>query len=118
MLQSLALQVFDKEKFPKTYLALWERAKKLITSSSMTEARREIWLADAAKATDDKLGEINYLKNAIRYEPSNLKLLCRIVKQLMDLGEIQQARKYCDQARRLDPLDLEVRELVRRLLDL
>ena len=116
VMQALALQVFKKDQFPKTYFALWERARKLISASPMTESRREIWLADASLAIEDSLGEIEHLKNAIRYEPTNVKLICRLSNRLIESGELQQARTYCDQARRLDPLDEEVKALVARVL--
>jgi len=116
ILQTLALQVFKKDQFPNTYFALWERARKLISGSPMTESRREIWLADASLAIDDSLGEIEHLKNAIRYEPTNVKLICRLANRLIESGELQQARTFCDQARRLDPLNEEVKALVARVL--
>ena len=116
ILQTLALQVFKKDQFPNTYFALWERARKLISGSPMTESRREIWLADASLAIDDSLGEIEHLKNAIRYEPTNVKLICRLSNRLIESGELQQARTFCDQARRLDPLNEEVKALVARVL--
>lgn len=116
LLQSLAVQVFKKEAFPITYYALWERARKLIFASEMTEARREIWLADASLAIEDYIGEIEHLKNAIRYEPANVKLICRLSNRLIEMGELQQARTYCDQARRIDPQNQEVKTLVTRIL--
>jgi tetratricopeptide (TPR) repeat protein len=73
-------------------------------------------LADASLAIEDSLGEIEHLKNAIRYEPTNVKLICRLSNRLIESGELQQARTYCDQARRLDPLDEEVKALVARVL--
>jgi O-antigen ligase len=118
ILQSLATQVFTRERFPKTHFALWERAKKLIDASPMSEVRRQLWLADASRATDNPTSEIAHLKNALKYEPSSIPLICRIANRLVEINDMNQAKELCELGRRLDPLNPEVKALSTRLLAL
>jgi hypothetical protein len=116
ILQRLATQIFTKDRFPQTFVLLWERAKKLVDTMPMTLAKRQLWLADASLAVEDASGEIGHLKDALRYEPSNIVTICRLANRLMDVGEITKANEYVQRVRLLDPTNAEVKALVERAL--
>jgi len=117
VLQGLALQTFTKDKFPITNRLLWEKAIDLVGSSMMTASRRELWLADAANALGDHDGEITHLKTASRYEPSNIKLMCRLANVFLDYRDAKSARELLQQARRLDPSHSDVKLLSERIVN-
>jgi Flp pilus assembly protein TadD len=68
----------------------------------MSEANTEIWYADAAIALDDLDGEIKHLRVAVRLQPTNVELTCRLIECLIKVGEYDQANALYEQAYKLE----------------
>ncbi len=103
ILVRLAQSVLTKSKYPELHDQLWKRAIEVLDKSTMSEATREIWLADAALALDDVKSEIAHLRVAIRFQPTNVLLACRLIERLIKVGEFQQAKALYDKAYELEP---------------
>ncbi len=115
ILESIAKDIFTKAGFPETNRQLWERARDLIGQASMTASRREIWLADSSKALGDVNGEIAHLKIAVKYEPNNIKLQCRLANLLIDIFDTNGANKILTKLQGIDRSNVEVKELAERI---
>ena len=115
ILESIAKDIFTKAGFPETNRQLWERARDLIGQASMTASRREIWLADSSKALGDVNGEIAHLKIAVKYEPNNIKLQCRLANLLIDIFDANGANKILTKLQGIDRSNVEVKELAERI---
>ena len=111
----LAKRTFTKELFPSTNRSLWERAIALIAKASLSSSRRELWLADAYLEIGNIDEEIAHLRASIRYEPNNIKLICRLGSRLLDVGDIPNAKAQLKQAQRLDPAHGEIKALATKL---
>ena len=109
VLQGLAEQTFTKSLFPVTHRLLWERARELIATADMSPSRREIWLADSSFALDDINGEIGHLREAIKKEPTNVKLIVRLAKIFLDLQDADNANVCLAQLMKLDPVGPEAK---------
>jgi tetratricopeptide (TPR) repeat protein len=103
ILVQLAQTVLTKSKFPELHDQLWKRAIELLEKLQMSEAATEIWLANAALALDDLKGEINHLRVAVRLQPTNVELACRLIECLIKVGEYDQAKDLYDKANKFEP---------------
>ena len=115
ILESIATQTFTKALFPETNRRLWQRAQELIKEAPMSASRREIWLADSFVALDDVDGEISHLRSAIKSEPMDLKLRQRLGNRLIDIQDINEARKAVKEMERFAPSSPEVKTLKDRI---
>ncbi len=118
VLQSIASakDTFTKDRFPKTNRQLWERARELVEQAPMTASRRHLWLADSSAALGDVNGEISHLQDAVRKEPNSITLQCRLANRLLDIKDINGAKKVLETLRRQDPESSEVKALAERIL--
>ena len=103
ILVQLAQSVLTKNKYPELHNQLWKRAVEVLDKSKMSEATREIWLADAALALDDLKGEIGHLRIAVRFQPTNVQLACRLIDSMIKAGEFTQAKALYDKAYEMEP---------------
>jgi len=118
ILESIATQTFKKTLFPETNRRLWNRAQQLIKDAPMTASRREIWLADSFVALDDVDGEISHLRSAVKSEPNDLKLRQRLANRLIDIQDIDEAKKAIKEMERIAPASPEVKTLKDRIRSL
>ena len=81
----------------------------------MTASRRELWLADSFVALDDVEGEISHLRSAVKSEPNDLKLRERLANRLIDIQDIDEAKKAIKEIERIAPADPEVKILKDRI---
>ena len=122
VLRSIATDAFPKAKFPKTNRRLWEKAKELVATAPLTKSNREQWLADAAFALDDAVGEINHLSVASQNDPGNARLLSRFANRLLDLADanteedaMKRVREAIILIRKLDRGGADAENLEKRL---
>jgi len=115
ILESIATQTFKKALFPETNRRLWNRAQELIKDAPMTASRRELWLADSFVAIDDVDGEISHLRSAVKSEPNDLKLRQRLANRLIDIQDIDEAKKAIKEMERFAPASPEVKTLKDRI---
>jgi len=115
ILESIATQTFKKTLFPRTNRRLWNRAQELIKDAPMTASRRELWLADSFVAIDDVDGEITHLRSAVKSEPNDLKLRQRLANRLIDIQDIDEAKKAIKEMERFAPASPEVKTLKDRI---
>jgi len=118
ILESIATQTFTKAIFPETNRRLWKRAQELIKDAPMSASRREIWLADSFVALDDVNGEISHLRSAVKSEPNDLKLRQRLGNRLIDIQDIDEAKKAIKEMERIAPASPEVKTLKDRIRSL
>ncbi len=115
VLQSIATETFTKAGFPKTNRQLWERARELIVLAPMTPSRREIWLADSSVALENVNDEIVHLRAAVKFEPNDFKLHCRLANRLLDVMDINGAKEVLERLKRMNPGNSEVKSIVDRI---
>jgi len=115
ILVQLAQSVITKSKYPELYEKLWKRAIDVLDTSKMSEANKEIWYADAAIALDDLDGEIKHLRVAVRLQPTNVELTCRLIECLIKVGEYDQANALYEQAYKLESSNKTLQAIKTRL---
>jgi tetratricopeptide (TPR) repeat protein len=115
--ESLASNVFTKDKFPRTNLAFWERARKVIESKydPNGSVERELWLVKYAEAVGDEDAVVTHLTEAVRLESRNISLLCRLANLHVQRNELPQAVNLLERAREVNPQHPEVKRLKDRL---
>ena len=115
ILESIAVQTFNKAAFPETNRRLWTRAQELVIQAPMTSSRRELWLADASVALADINGEIAHLRSALGFEPNDVRLRLRLANRQLDIADLIEAKKTLEALQRIAPLDAEVKALQDRI---
>ena len=117
ILQMLATEkdTFTKDRFPQTYRLLWDRARELIAHAPVTNARREIWLADSSIAIGNLSEEIAHLTKAVTYESSNAKLHFRLANRLIDAGDLQGVKKIVEKLKHFDSSSVELKAIEERI---
>lgn len=125
VMQDLAKQVFQEDKFPKTYRLLWERSSNLIVKAPMGRFLKEVMLADASRALGDSDAELVHLREARKLEKNNVTIICRLASKYLDIAAVSDAeslRKDAEtlwkEARGLAPADQKVKDLGQRIMTL
>jgi hypothetical protein len=115
ILETIAIQTFKQATFPETNRRAWNRARELIVQSPMTPSRRELWLADSYVAISDVNGEISHLRSAVVFEPNDMKLRLRLTNRLIDIVDLEEAKKSLAALERIAPASPEVKTLRDRI---
>ncbi len=115
LIRHLAEQIFPKGSFPKSNRDLWELYRSLILKSEISNAKKALWLADAAKELGDTSEEIKQLRDAARFMPSDIPLSCRLAERLRESGDVEAARSILFQLRLKDPNHNDVKNLSAKL---
>ncbi len=116
ILISLAYQVFTKAEFPDLYRQLWERARDKFDGSTLTPGQREVWQADAALALEEFDKEIEHLKSARRFLPSDINLGIRLAYAFRQKGDLEGAQSIVNELLPLDPQNPTLQRLRRELV--
>lgn len=115
ILQSLAIAVFTKDKFPELNRQLWEKAIETFDGSKLPIAKREIWLADASRALGKLDQEIEHLKAARRFMPTEVPLGLRLAKCYLENQDLLGAEAIAEELLRLAPSDQAVQAFRNKL---
>lgn len=118
IMQGLANQVFTKERFPKSHVMFWHRAKKLSEAVRMLPFEREVWLATYSEAIGDEAAKIDHLRKAVKSESRNIGLICRLGFSLLETGDLEGAKVLLGQGRSVDPTNAEIKKLAARIQEL
>jgi tetratricopeptide (TPR) repeat protein len=115
ILQSLARSVFTKEKFPDLNRQLWELAIEKFDGSQLPIGKRELWLADASRALGNLDQEIEHLKGARRFMPTDVAVGLRLANCYLENQDLLGAESVAEELLRLAPSDPMVQSFRNRL---
>lgn len=115
ILQSLATAVFTKDKFPELNRQLWEKAIETFDGSKLPIGKREIWLADASRALGKLDQEIEHLKAARRFMPTEVPIGLRLASCYLENQDLLGAEAIAEELLRLAPSDQAVQAFRNKL---
>ncbi|WP_168164542.1 O-antigen ligase family protein [Pirellula sp. SH-Sr6A] len=115
ILQSLARSVFTKEKYPDLNRQLWELAVEKFDGSQLPIGKRELWLADASRALEKLDQEIEHLKGARRFMPTDVSVGLRLANCYLENQDPLGAEAVAEELIRLAPSDPTVQSFRNRL---